>query len=131
MTSPTEEFVYALAKRFTDLAPILKDHAEFYGEVLPHIFFYDLTQWLLSLLESGAGTDARERRQRLQDVLDTLEKTFANGNDQVKELISVSFLENLPNAGEDGSEIRLMLGPALTEELRKIEEFEPRAGDSI
>lgn len=118
---PPERLVYLLGERFPDLAPIHKEHRDAFGEILPHIFFGDLTRRMVSLLEPAPGGDAVERRRKLAEVLAMLEKTYADGDEEIQDFISASFLEPLPRPGESGSEIRQMLGPRLTIELRAIE----------
>jgi hypothetical protein len=116
-----ERLVRILGERFSDVAPIYKEHRESFGEILPHIFFGELTRWMLSLLEPASGSTTAERRQKLRDVLEVLEKSYAEGDEEMREFFSASFLEKLPKPGESGSEIREMLGPRLSEELRAIE----------
>jgi hypothetical protein len=58
------------------------------GEVLPHVLFGDLTHFVLA-----------SRRDRHQDIVDRalsfLESGLVDGDDQVKELVAVSFVESV------------------------------------
>jgi hypothetical protein len=115
-----ERLVHILGERFSDVAPIYKEHRESFGEILPDIFFGELTRWMLCLLEPATGPTTLERRQKLRDVLEVLETAYAEGDEEIREFLSASFLENLPKTGETGREIRSMLGPHLSQELRAI-----------
>ena len=103
--------VRALVARFPSLRPLLEEHVDYYDEILPHVFFGELTPHLVSLLPA-AGSE-------LRDILALLEETYAS-DPQLQELISVSFLENLPAPDESGAAIRDMLGPALTKQLARM-----------
>ena len=121
MSKRTEDFVRSLVRRFPDLEPLLEEHvADNFGELLPHVFFGDLTRWVLSLLEPTAGPERFERGSQLRGILSALEMAYASGDDELEELISVSFLEHLPRPGEHHSEIRSMLGARLSAQLRVI-----------
>jgi hypothetical protein len=96
----------------------LKDNL---GEILPHVFFGDLTRYVVSLCcAAGSGSASSIEHRELDDILDMLEAEYAKGDDELQELISVSFLEHLPRPGERGSEIRNMLGRRLSEQLAAI-----------
>ena len=115
MSTEEMQFVKDIAEAIPDVRSILREHLEDqYGELLPHVFMGDLTRWVLRLLASAGPRD-----QRLQAVLGLMERGWGS-SDAVRELIGVSFLENLPRPGEAQSEIRNMLRPRLREELDKI-----------
>lgn len=112
MTDPAQDFVAELVAEHDGLEPLLEEHKEDNGEVLPHVFFGDLTQWVVDQ-HLSADADPTE----LVPLLTHLERGMADGTDEVKELIAVSFVENLPYPDEDGADIVDRLGPALTAEL--------------
>jgi hypothetical protein len=122
MSEFTISFVQELANRFPRLRPLLAEHAKHnFGEILPHLFFGDLTRYVVSLflsLEAGKGTN--EDRKELLEMLEFLEEAYSAGNGDVEDLISVSFLENLPRTENEGAGLRGMLGPDLTKQLRVI-----------
>jgi hypothetical protein len=118
MSRRTEAFVRSLVERFPALRPLLHEHlADNFGEMLPHVFFGDLTRRVLSLLDPSEDKEVFERRSELRDILTVLEAAYASGDEELQELISVSFLEHLPRPGEPGAAIRQMLGPTLSEQL--------------
>lgn len=120
VTRAATKFVYLLVERIPALTPIFKEHVENNDEVLPHVFFGELTRWTLSLLEPTTGEIALQRTHDLRDILETLETTYAGGDDELQDLISVSFPEHLPRPGAQGSEIRQMLGPSLSKQLEIV-----------
>lgn len=106
-------FVGALVHRFPILVPLLQEHLDDYDGLLPHVFLGDVTRWVLGRGLPSGSSEARA-------VLDFIEACFAQGTEHERELISVSFLENLPRAGEAGAEWRDQLGPELQRELEQI-----------
>jgi hypothetical protein len=121
MSDQATKFVRATAVRFPELHDLLDEHTkDNRGEILPHVFLGELTRYLLSVLSrSNTGADLQVRRQ-LRQILDHLETAFASGDAELQELISTSFLENLPRPGEEGGQIRDLLGPRLKKEARVI-----------
>jgi hypothetical protein len=114
MTDKTVLFVREMVSGFPGLAPLLKEHLDRnLGEVLPHVFFGDVTRYVVKLDGEGA-------RAELQAILDYLEETFAAQSDELGTLISVSFLENLQWDDNSGTRIRNMIGPHLKKEIRAI-----------
>ena len=57
--------------------------------------------------------------------LEALEYHLTVGDEHVQDVIGTSFIENL--IGEEAA-VRWALGPRLTAELRRMEEWEPDAG---
>ena len=90
MSSPAEIFCRRLVEDIPELAPILQEHLEDnFDEMLPHVFFGDVTRWVDDALASDPqSAPARE-------LLARLDQAATDGDDNVKELIAVSFLENL------------------------------------
>ncbi|HSR68677.1 MAG TPA: hypothetical protein VLU25_12130 [Acidobacteriota bacterium] len=116
LSAETVAFVGALVYRFPALLPVLEEHLQDQdGEVLSHVFFGDLTRWIVGRLETAGRKD-----RILREILDFMEHAFGRGEGEVQELIAVSFLENLPSPGEPGSEIRSLLGPLLQEQLKRM-----------
>lgn len=121
MSQTTEDFVRALVERFPRLAPLLEEHlADNFGELLPHIFLGDVVRWVLTLMATARAEGSLTAQRELRQFLSHLEDTYASENEELQELLSVSFLENLPRPGEEGAEIRTQLGPTLTQQLRVI-----------
>lgn len=107
-------FVGALVHRFRVLLPILQEHLDDYDALLPHVFMGDVTRWVLGEYQ------AHGESALLRDVLDFIESSYSRGDDHEQELISVSFLENFPRPNEEGSRLRALVGPSLSEQLDVI-----------
>lgn len=104
----------ALIHRFPTLAPILQEHLDDYDGLLPHVLMGDITRWVVKqFLTVG-------QEGQLRDVLGFIEASFEAAQEHERELIAVSFLENLPRADEEGGGVRDKLGPALRQQLERI-----------
>lgn len=113
-------FMNLLLKSFPDLRPIYEEHMKDYcGEMLPHYLLADVTRYVVSLCVQMKN---RTVRPELREILDFFEYNFSSGDDDIRELISVSFLENFPRPEleEEGLEIRNLVGPTLAKELQVI-----------
>jgi hypothetical protein len=118
MARPGENSVRELVNRFPELRPLLAEHMhDNYGEVLPHLFMADLMRYLVAML---GDYPADAGRSALEPVLNCLERTFSRGSPEARDLITTSFLEILPDAGERGHAIRGLLGTAMTAEANRV-----------
>lgn len=106
------EFVVvgALVSRVPALRGLLQEHVDDYDGLLPHLFLADVVRFV----SRGAGVVVRGL------VAAVLEDLFRSGEEEDRELIAVSFLENLPSEAEEGGSIRQELGPLLSDELRRL-----------
>lgn len=107
-------FVGALVHRFPLLRPLLQEHLDDYDALLPHVFLGDVTRWVTNEFATGGRSEA------LRAVLEFIESSFRDGHDHERELVAVSFLENLPRPDEEGSQLRRVLGPHLTKQLEAM-----------
>jgi hypothetical protein len=103
MTTSTHALVDRLVDTHPELRTLRQEHLDAYGE---------LTAWLVNayLADSDAWPQATWRR-----ILADLEREDETGDSDVKELLSVSFLENLPYPDEPGAGIAEHLGLHLAE----------------
>ena len=114
MSEKTTAFVKELVARFPGLASLLDAHRQNNAdEILPHVFFGDVTRYVVVLADKSAGSE-------LRDIITYLEEAFAGRVGEISNLISVSFLENLPREGERAARIRALLGPLLSAESQAI-----------
>ena len=100
--------VSRLAREVPRLSPLLAEHIGTYDEVIPHVFFGELTPFLIELKD---GPDADQ--SVLSATLSLLDKACVEGDESVTDVINVSFLENLAGRGQ----LRAMqpfFGPALS-----------------
>jgi hypothetical protein len=111
MIDQSEDFVRDLVTRFTPLAPLLAQHLkENFGELLPHVFFGDVTRWFEGELASDA------MNPEAIGLLRYLESIYDAANDDVQNVIDVSFVENLTVNGAGAH----LLGPQLQEVARAL-----------
>lgn len=124
MSEVTIGFIEKLVGKYPRLKPIFDEHvSDNFGEVLPHLFFGDLTRYIVSRfleVESRVAPESLDAEAELRPLLSDLEAAYASGDEEIQELISVSFLENLPRPDEEASLLRAWLGPELSAQLRVI-----------
>ena len=72
-----------MAARFPGLAPMLAEHIKDNDEILPHLFFGDVTRYALSLVRERKP----DQKPELRMLLDFLEESFSGGNEELQELI--------------------------------------------
>jgi hypothetical protein len=115
----SEFLIDQLASRIPPLRVLLEEHEAEYGELLSHVFMGDVSRFACEQYHQtacGAG-DARATLALLCSILDTAAK---EGDEDVKELVSVSFLENLAADFMGYPDFRAFLGPTLKHELQPI-----------
>jgi hypothetical protein len=90
MTIPpsTVDFCTNLAVQFTDIRELLDKHMSDNDELLPHVFFGDVTRWVLM------DKPARSR------VVELLEWASNSRDLDLQNLIAASFTENLETVEE-------------------------------
>jgi hypothetical protein len=71
-----------------EFGPAVDEHVAEYDEVLQHVLFGDLTRFVLAAHERGD----REVEERCLGFLD---RAVRDGDDEVKNLVLVSFVENI------------------------------------
>jgi hypothetical protein len=106
--------VGGLCLEFPELRELLQEHLDDYDGLLPHLLLADVTRWLVARLSEKGRDDAL-----LASVLGFVEDHFASGSEHVSELIAVSILETMPLKGEDGAELRELLGPAMRDYVER------------
>lgn len=113
MNAEEVAFVGALVHRFPALTALLREHLAYYDALLPRAFMGDVTRWAVAKQRAGSPSE-------LAPFLEFVESCYRQGTTEEQELISVSFLENLPGPEEPGGDLRSALGPQLAEQLRCI-----------
>ena len=78
----------ALATAIPEFRPAIGEHVEVYGELLPHVLFGDLTRFVLA-------ARARQDQELVQRSLAFLEDAMREGDQGVRDLVAVSFVENI------------------------------------
>jgi hypothetical protein len=112
-------FVEWLAERYPVVEDLRREHMSDNDELLPHVLFGDVTRYAADLARSG-DDDAT-----LIDLLNDLDSALgADRDDQVSNLIWVSFVENaqgVPGDDEEALRVRLRRYPHLAAALKHYE----------
>ncbi|MET9349722.1 hypothetical protein [Streptomyces termitum] len=88
------------------------------GEVLPHVFFWDVVQ--ATVRSFLARDDARDPEPDWRRTLDFLEERCGRGDAVVDEVIVTSFLGDLPSPHEPGHGIVDRLGPVMAARFDRV-----------
>jgi hypothetical protein len=112
VSTATDDFSRRIASAVTPLNSILRDHLEYFGELLPHVLFGDIARWT----QEALGTAPRS--PWVSRLIELLDSGYADEGDDVRELIVVSFLENL----FDEPALAAVLGPHLQPVYQEISE---------
>lgn len=125
MSDPSADFCLELVRLFPALQPVLEEHydwrepeerernptplADNDKELLPHLFFGDVSRYIEGLLADKADAD-------LRPLFAFFESEFADGDEHTRELLAVSLLENL----WDKPEVSKYLGPEMRKQFQVI-----------
>jgi hypothetical protein len=107
-------FIDDLLQLLPQLKPIYDEHLADNDTLLPHVFMGDVTRFAVA--EAAKPTS----RHILERLLGHLELGLENGSEQVKELVVVSFVENLIGETVALKAIKPLMGPKLKKEVEAI-----------
>lgn len=110
-----------LLEAVPEFRPVLDEHIAEQGTVLPHVLFGGLTRWTIDLFRRWQQTEEQQAFETFVRVVHFLEQCIQSEDEQLKELVIVSFLENLWQTGSEYREISQHLGPLLQHWLHKVE----------
>ncbi len=108
-------FVESLTKSVPDLKSVYDEHISDYDELLGHVFMGDVTRFIEQLYNENPSSTS------LTELFKLFDKAFSLNDEYLKEVISVSFLENLSRDESSFEGIKNMLSDQLKEELSKYE----------
>lgn len=107
-----DSFIPLLLQKLPELLPLYEEHMDDnFNELLPHVLFGDITRFVVSSYEE------KKNLASLQRIFTLLDKAIQSKDNELRILISVSFLENLPQDKVCFPEIKRLLSPALQKEL--------------
>lgn len=112
--STPEAFIKDLLRSVPDLTIAYEEHATDNDALLPHVFLGDVTRWAI------AATKNRNSLSSLTQLLDHMETGLTSGSEAVKELIAVSFLENLCGEKAALRSLKPLMGPSLKKEVENV-----------
>jgi hypothetical protein len=98
-----ERFCKQLADEFGGVEALLREHVTYYDQLLPTVFFGDLTRYLLA--------DPPKRAE----IVRYLEIAFLGREKDIEDLIAVSLVENI----ETGHDLERILGGVNGTNIRK------------
>ena len=113
MNNPVADFVTRLTSTSLELADVYREHIADQGELLPHVLMGEITR----LVIANAG---REQADWLSTFLQQLEAGLVSGNDDIAELVAVSFVENLSGENAVIQTLLPTMGEALRREVKSI-----------
>jgi hypothetical protein len=120
----TEDFMAHLLREAPGLSEKYREHKAANDQILPHVLMGDLARLALEL--SGQSKLPQEPDAcTLTQLLDALESGMCSTSAAVKELIAVSFLENLSEDEPNYPSLARRLGPALAQEMTRLHGGDP------
>lgn len=119
MSEKTVEFTRRLVQAFPALEEDYEDHvANNFGETLPHLFAS------MELMDALVGSYLGQEEYRELDwaaVLAYLDRHYIEDTDpEIRNVIAVSFVEDLPNRDQPGYGLIDHLGPNLAQLFAKV-----------
>lgn len=120
MPTPTSIiFVEGFVTRFPRLAVAFAEHVADNDGVLPHVFFGEVLRDAEALWERSNSGD-KGARAELATTLAYLDAAFGMAA-EVDDVIAVSFVEPLLSGPYADRDLRTLLGPKLSSELRRMQ----------
>ncbi len=108
-----DSFVPLLLERVPELEGIYHQHLKDNDELLPHVFLGDVCRFFAELYTSSKANRSISHR-----VIEVMDEGLRMGCEQTKELVFVSFLENIPQDNNVYDKIKLDLTPVLKEAVK-------------
>ena len=109
-----QDFVADLIRLVPELEPAYREHVVFNEDLLPHLFIGDVARFAIE------RASERNNEPMLARLLGCLEERLANGPEEVRELIVVSFVENLQGEVPTILALAPAMGPLLKQEVNVI-----------
>lgn len=102
---------------FTEYKPLLQQHIDYNGEVLNHVFFGECNEYFIDLISKEKDIN------KIKSLFKFFERMATRGDDEVKELLSVTILARL---GDSKSLLQIAykyMGAETTKALDEVEKF--------
>lgn len=112
-----------LARESPAAAALLREHREDNAGVLPTLFLGDLARWFLEACRNR--DEDRPRYEEAHAVVTLLGRRFANGEEPLRNMIAVGFVEMFPYPGEPERGCVDLLPEPLREERARMESWSP------
>ncbi|EGR0752212.1 hypothetical protein D8T32_14895 [Vibrio vulnificus] len=108
-------FILQLIEVVPELRVVYDEHIADYDELLEHVFMADVTRFAECLFAQKSHSDTLSR------LIMFIDKAYSSDDEELKELISVSFLENISKKDKTYLEFISLLSPELKLELSKYD----------
>jgi hypothetical protein len=92
---------------------IFDEHLDYNEEIIPHVLMSEITAKLVENFELG-NEELVKKTLRFVDI------EFKNAPNEIKNMITVSMLENFPSTGDKNFNIRNNLSDNLRKELEQV-----------
>lgn len=113
-TSPNEEaLIDDIAAFDPALTAMLSEHQKEYETILSTLFMHDVARWATDRYQAGL-------HDFVAYFLSLLERHYENGDEHVRNLIAVGFLESMPASVAPLGDMRTLLGPRLAQVFREV-----------
>jgi hypothetical protein len=107
-------FIEELLQKVPPLKNIYDEHLNENDTLLPHVFMGDVTRFVI------AEAANPKRQETITSLLEYLEEGIQTGSDEVRELILVSFVENLTGETKMLQLLKALMGQTLRSEVKRI-----------
>lgn len=115
--TPSESLMHDLVSAFPEIRPLLVEHLEEQeDELLPYLLMADIERW--------AEVESKSDPEHVARLTDWLEARFNSGDNTLKDLIGVGFVEMVPHT-PTGDPILRRLGPSLRQVADDMGLFRP------
>lgn len=111
--STNTAFIEELLRRVPDVKPIYDEHVADNDTLLPHVFLGDVSRFVVAEANKGLCPAAIA-------VLEHLDEGLGIGSEEVKELIVVSFVENLIGETTALKALNTVMRPRLKAQVKRI-----------
>lgn len=114
-----KEFADILTNEVPELREIYDSHLEDNGEIIPHVFINEVFYYLRDHINNNVP-------KYLTKLLRFLDEAMISSDEETKNLIAVSFVENLITVDNHSlKKIEALLGPNLKRELNNMRNWRP------
>lgn len=107
-----------------EFAKVYKDHREYWGENMSYLLMSQLVDFIIDVITSSETTDADRHypADTIERVMKFVEDSLTNGNESVKNLVALGFLENFGRTGTTYDLLYSYLGSTSRLVLKELEE---------
>lgn len=110
-------YIHELIEAVPRLQPLLARHVEYFDELLSHVFMGEVSRFAVAEF-ARCTDDGGSGCPDLIALLAALEQGFCDGGEDVQNLISVSFLENVAEEAVVSPEFLSLFGSVLRREIQ-------------